>query len=382
VYVAPGRNYPDALSGGVLAGRNRAPLLLVDTNAIPAATLTELRRLAPHRIAILGGPSVVSSAVVAALDTLDTGGGVVRLAGADRYATSAVIASVQAAPSAGLFIATGRDFPDALAATPAAVAAGAPLLLVPGSSVPPIVLQQAKRLAPGRLVILGSQAVVTDRVTFATRVAIGDLAPLPPCTYEDRPTAHDGYDEWQRTTLDTVFRLGSGYHPADLVDTSRAGLNSGYPVRQHVVADLAAMAGAARNVGAPLAVRSAFRSYSSQAATFQYWVDRVGYAQALLTSARAGHSEHQLGTTFDFGSAGGGAPWDGVDWATTAAGAWMKANAWRYGFLMSYPKGTQPTTCYSYEPWHYRYFGREQAAAIRASGLTPREWVWMRNDGA
>ncbi|HET9878408.1 MAG TPA: cell wall-binding repeat-containing protein [Candidatus Limnocylindria bacterium] len=381
VYVATGRTFPDALSGGALAGRNGAPLLLVEPHAIPAATTAELRRLTPAKIVVLGGTGAVSAAVATALDAFDTGGGVVRHAGPDRYWTSAVIASAQPSPAPALFVATGAAFPDALAATPAAVAAGASVLLVPGTSVPPVVLSQARRLAPARLVLVGGPAAINDRVTFTLRVAIGDLAPLPACTYEDRLTAHRGYDAWPRTLLDTVFRVEATYHPGDLVDTSAAGLNGGHRVRRPVLADLAAMTAAARAAGRPIAVVSAFRSHDAQVATFNSWVAKIGYAAALLRSARPGHSEHQLGTTFDFTSAGAGSPWNLADWARTPAGAWMRDNAWRYGFVMSYPAGTQPTTCYTYEPWHYRYFGRQVAAAIRASGLTPREWVWMRNDG-
>lgn len=103
----------------------------------------------------------------------------------------------------------------------------------------------------------------------------------------------------------------------------------------------------------------------------------MGYSQALLTSARAGHSEHQLGTAIDFRSSGGSAPWNYTDWGTTAAGRWLAANAWVYGFVMSYPKGAQALTCYSYEPWHYRYVGRGVAKKIHDSKLTSRQWLWM-----
>ena len=91
--------------------------------------------------------------------------------------------------------------------------------------------------------------------------------------------------------------------------------------------------------GARLAVQSAFRSYSTQKSTFAYWSRVSGYTAALKSSARAGHSEHQLGTTVDFRSYGGSAPWYYSDWGNTKAGAWLKKNAWKYGFIMSYPKG-------------------------------------------
>jgi D-alanyl-D-alanine carboxypeptidase len=110
---------------------------------------------------------------------------------------------------------------------------------------------------------------------------------------------------------------------------------------------------------------------------FAYWVRVSGLASALLGSARPGHSEHQLGTTIDVTSLGAGLPWLMWDWGTTSAGRWMRLNAWRYGFVMSYPaKGSPARTCYRYEPWHFRYVGKEMAAAVRASGLTLREYLW------
>jgi D-alanyl-D-alanine carboxypeptidase len=206
--------------------------------------------------------------------------------------------------------------------------------------------------------------------------AVQAATELPPCTVADTLTKHRTYADWPRSLLDYTFRLSSGYAPSDLRSTADAGLNGGHSVRSLVVADLRAMATAARNAGARLSVQSAYRGYSTQQATFQSWVNAHGYAVALKESARAGHSEHQLGTTLDFKSYGGIAPWDLDDWATTKAGAWMKANAWKYGFVMSYPKGKTSVTCYIYEPWHYRYVGRERAEQIRASGLTLRQYLW------
>jgi D-alanyl-D-alanine carboxypeptidase len=199
---------------------------------------------------------------------------------------------------------------------------------------------------------------------------------LPPCRVGDVYTRHRTYGDWQRSLLDLTYRLGSTYAPKDLRSTSTAGLNGGYLVRGFVVADLKAMASAARAAGARFAVQSAYRSYSTQKATFDYWVRVSGYRQAIISSARAGHSEHQLGTTVDLRSHGGSAPWDYRDWGTTKAGAWLKTNAWKYGFIMAYPKGKTSVTCYTYEPWHYRYVGRFLASKIRSSGLTLREYLW------
>jgi zinc D-Ala-D-Ala carboxypeptidase len=213
-------------------------------------------------------------------------------------------------------------------------------------------------------------------VVSMSAATVDAATPLPSCAIADTLTLHRTLADWPRSLLDTRYRLSSTYAPTDLRSTADAGLNSGYSVRKHVIADLKAMAAAARVAGARLSVQSAYRSYATQKATFDYWVRVHGYDVAILESARAGHSEHQLGTSLDFRSYGGPAPWDVTDWATTMAGKWMKANAWKYGFILSYPKGKTDVTCYTYEPWHYRYVGRERAIWVRASGLTLREFLW------
>jgi D-alanyl-D-alanine carboxypeptidase len=223
-----------------------------------------------------------------------------------------------------------------------------------------------------RLVVLLFVVVLTTGLATSV-VSAGSL---PPCRVADVVTAKRTYADWKTTLLDTTYKLSSAYGPRDLRSTADAGLNSGGKVRALVVTDLRAMTRAARAAGARLAVQSAYRSYSTQASTFSYWVRVSGYSSAIKSSARAGHSEHQLGTTLDFRSWGGSAPWYYADWGRTRAGTWLRNNAWRYGFVMSYPKGKTSVTCYAYEPWHFRYVGRPMAAAIRASGLTLREYLW------
>jgi LAS superfamily LD-carboxypeptidase LdcB len=218
-------------------------------------------------------------------------------------------------------------------------------------------------------------AVVLLTGVAATVVSAGSL---PPCRVTDVVTAKRSYNDWQTTLLDTTYKLTASYVPPGLHSTAEAGLNGGQRVRGFMIADLRAMAKSARTAGARLAVQSAYRSYSTQAATFSYWVRVSGYAAAIKSSARAGHSEHQLGTTIDFRSYGGSAPWYYADWGTTRAGTWLRNNAWRYGFIMSYPKAKTSVTCYAYEPWHFRYVGRKMAAAIHAGGLTLREYLWRQ----
>jgi len=177
--------------------------------------------------------------------------------------------------------------------------------------------------------------------------------------------------------LDRTYALPAGYVPPDLVPAAGAGLEgtSGDKlVRSIAVDDLAAMRAAWEVAGLTIALESGYRSFASQAATFDSWVARLGYAAGLLRTARPGHSEHQLGTAIDVISPG----WSGRigDWAAeTGEGAWMAAHAWEYGFVMSYPTESTTDTCFGYESWHYRWIGREAAAAHRDSGLTLRRFL-------
>ena len=132
---------------------------------------------------------------------------------------------------------------------------------------------------------------------------------LPACRDADEPAAHAAYDDWRRTIVDTTSRLPKGYVPPDLVPVSRAGLSGGGSIRRIAIADLKALATAARKAGVRLAVESAYRSEARQQRTFAGWVRTSGEAEARRFSARAGHSEHQLGTAIDFKAAGGGSPW-------------------------------------------------------------------------
>lgn len=233
------------------------------------------------------------------------------------------------------------------------------------------------------LLLAAVAAVPVAASSFVTVPRVQTTSLPPACRIADTTAQFTGYADWSRTLVDWTLRVPTTYAPKDLVPISRAGISGGGSIRSFVIPDLAAMTRAARAAGAPIAVESAYRSYATQISTFNSWVSALGYPAALIGSARPGHSEHQLGLAIDFKTPGGAAPWSfgGYDWATSKAGAWMMKNAWKYGFVLSYPKGKISQVCYGYEPWHYRYFGRATAAAIHGSGQAPRVWLWQQDHG-
>jgi D-alanyl-D-alanine carboxypeptidase len=198
------------------------------------------------------------------------------------------------------------------------------------------------------------------------------VGPLPACRLDDILTNPREYDSWSTTLVDWILMVGRDYRPPDLVFLSEAGVTGGGQVRRVALDDLAAMAAAARKDGTPLGNVSAYRSYGQQRRLFNDYVRGNGFDSAITFSARPGHSEHQLGLAIDFADSGS------TDFASeeVGAGRWLARNAWKYGWLMSYPRGKKKLTCYRYEPWHYRYVGRDLAKAIHDSGLTIREYLW------
>lgn len=163
-YVATGTNYPDALAGGAAAARDGGPVLLTQPTVLPGATATELTRLAPRRIVVLGGPSVISDAVKTRLEGY-TSGSVVRVAGPDRYATAAAISAAGTPRGISVaYVATGTNYPDALAAIPLAARTASPLLLTSPNSLPYATARELDRIRPGRIVVLGGPSVVSDGV--------------------------------------------------------------------------------------------------------------------------------------------------------------------------------------------------------------------------
>lgn len=127
---------------------------------------------------------------------------------------------------------------------------------------------------------------------------------------------------------------------------------------------LKALLDAAAAAQVSLKVDSAYRSFGTQAQLKASYRVTYGAGTANSFSAEQGYSEHQLGTTVDFTSAEINGQLGGFD--KTAAYAWLQANAYNYGFILSYPKDN---TYYTYEPWHWRYVSTPLATKLHQDNM-------------
>lgn len=164
VYITNGYNFPDALSAAPAATLQDAPLLLVEPNGIPDVVRTELKRLAPSQIVVVGGEATVSAFVFKQLSWYAPL--VRRDAGADRFETSRAIATEAFSTSTLAYIATGNGFADALSASAAAGVKKAPVLLVDGSAktADKATIATLQELGVTTIIIAGGPVAVSDGV--------------------------------------------------------------------------------------------------------------------------------------------------------------------------------------------------------------------------
>lgn len=168
--------------------------------------------------------------------------------------------------------------------------------------------------------------------------------------------------------------LAKDFVPKNLVKLSSVGVPS---VNDHSMRREAADASrelydAAGKAGYHLNFASGYRSYELQTELYTEYVDQLGQEAADATSAKPGFSEHQTGLAVDIFETNTDCILEGC-FGETKPGKWLKENSWKYGFILRYENGTQDVVGYEYEPWHFRYVGKDVAAAYHESGARTYE---------
>ena len=151
-----------------------------------------------------------------------------------------------------------------------------------------------------------------------------------------------------------TYSLPASYNPGGLTSVTRKYMNK-------MFAD-------AKSIGLNIYLSSGFRSYSDQKYIYNNYVSYDGNEKADTYSARAGHSEHQTGFAFDVNDISNA-------FDDTPEAKWLSENAWKYGFILRYPKGKTNETGYMYESWHFRYVGEELAKKLYNNG----DWITLES---
>jgi LAS superfamily LD-carboxypeptidase LdcB len=164
-----------------------------------------------------------------------------------------------------------------------------------------------------------------------------------------------------------VYFLNENYVPKSLSSIDTIFLHDQSKPQQFLTQALPFLTNmliAANNAGIPLQVVSAYRSFGTQSALKSIYIETYG-SGANSFSAEQGYSEHQLGTAVDL-TTPSTTPLT-LKFASSTGYAWLTANAYKYGFELSYPP---LNPYYIYEPWHWRFVGVDLATWLHDSNIT------------
>lgn len=218
----------------------------------------------------------------------------------------------------------------------------------------------------------------------------------------------DGDDPLALINRSPTGALAPDYAPSDLISfaprkpRTAKECESLQCLRKDAMAGFDALTGAMRSAGFQASLQSAYRSYKAQCGTFAHWAGASSACRASQQSALPGHSQHQLGTVVDLFTEQWRMSGPGVfrnGFGCNAAGAFLREEAWKYGWVVSYPihpddRATShpceprydvpvtinPATGYAHEAWHIRFLGIENAARFHAAAsadetVTLEQWL-------
>ncbi|KAF0833607.1 LAS superfamily LD-carboxypeptidase LdcB [Ornithinibacter aureus] len=394
-------------------------VLLTPAHRLPAPLATQVQRMAPDEIVLVGGIRTISDAVASAAARLTTR--VVRVDRDDAAGAARDITRAAFTTAAEVRVAEGGSTTTLATASVAAAADGVPLLLTDeGSTTPTAADESVAQVLGADLVTVGADddtrpvaarpvsEVVVIRAGRAVEAFTGAalaaasgatlVATAPHClpaASRDAALAPTvatvtivGGEQSIRSSVDSFQGCRSltdptsswvlvnkqnplspmSFEPTDLTVPAMPHAD-GHQLRPDAAKALAAMAAASVEEGAGvIGIDTAYRSFETQEALYAKNLARRGRAWTDRWYLRAGFSEHQTGLTVDLLPIGRSNCTinDCID--ETPQGVWLARNAWRHGFLLRYEKGQTPVTGVGFEPWHFRYVGKPFAAAYTEGG--------------
>ena len=178
-------------------------------------------------------------------------------------------------------------------------------------------------------------------------------------------------DKNELVLTNKYHKLGDNYEPNDLYDISNVySYGNNQKLRKSAYDAFIKMFDAAKNDGITLIINSSFRSFQDQEETYNEYSNWYGSDEANKIAARPGFSEHQTGLAIDIQTY----KTNRNNFDESDAFKWLQNNAYKYGYILRYPKDKEYLTGYSYESWHYRYVGVKVASYIQNNNITYDEY--------
>lgn len=167
------------------------------------------------------------------------------------------------------------------------------------------------------------------------------------------------------------YQLEEDYEPDDLKDISNVySYGENQKLRNDAYNAFIKMFNDAKKENITLIINSSYRNYQDQKETYEKYLTWYGEEETNKLAAKPGFSEHQTGLAVDIQTYGS----NKSNFEQTDAFKWLEENAYKYGFIIRYPKDKEYLTGYSYEAWHYRYVGVEIAQYIQDNNITFDEY--------
>ena len=249
------------------------------------------------------------------------------------------------------------------------------------------------RTAPEtRLALPGEE----ERAAKIPELTVVTPEPVKPAVEAPQPAAGTAQTTREEGKKDPIFPEAEDWHlllvnpwneiPEDYEVTLKT-LPDGNKVDEKAFDGLSAMLEACREAGLQPKICSSYRTQSKQTYLYNNKIARLrnaGYSRAAAEAeagrwvARPGTSEHQLGLAVDIVSQSYQALTKKQE--QTKEQKWLMEHCWEYGFILRYPNDKSEITGIGYEPWHYRYVGRDVALDIRDSGLCMEEYLLLREE--
>lgn len=161
------------------------------------------------------------------------------------------------------------------------------------------------------------------------------------------------------------YPLSKDYYPKNTFEvTTKDTTKCNLCIKKEAYDEFLLMQDDSKKLGLNIYIQSGYRSYAYQEKIYNKYVQTDGVEKADTYSSRPGFSEHQSGLAFDLNSITD-------DFANTPEGKWVNDNAYKYGFVIRFPKGKEKYTGYKYESWHLRYVGKSLAKVLYNNG----DWI-------